>query len=166
MQLPLHSWKPPTHDSSAQVPVAQLAVAWGTLQGRLQPPQLSRVLMDVSQPSVSSGPTVQLVNPATQADAGITQWPPEHWTAAPGFRFGSAVQSCAQLPQCLGSVAVSAQLEPHKSGVGATQLDAQPSRFDSVEQTPSGARQRLLQVPQLVVLVRLVSQPSLGLAVQ
>jgi hypothetical protein len=77
-----------------QVPVAQLAVAFGWLQVTPQPPQLVLVLVGVSQPSVSLVPVEQLANPGAQAVCGTTQ-PPEllHCTPELAFRCGRVVQS-------------------------------------------------------------------------
>ena len=90
----VQSPNPLLQDATLQVPVAQLAVAFGCVQATPQPPQLLLVLVAVSHPSVSLVPVEQLAYPAAQADCGTTQPPePLHETLAPDFRCGSAVQS-------------------------------------------------------------------------
>jgi len=51
---------PALHEPTAQVPVAQVAVALAWLHSTPQPPQLAVVLVAVSQPSVSAVPPEQL----------------------------------------------------------------------------------------------------------
>jgi hypothetical protein len=76
------------------------------------------------------------------------------------------VQSCVQVPQCVGSEARLTQLEPQTSGVGAMQLDEHIGCPPVAEHSPSGAVHRLLQLPQVAGRVRSVSHPSLGLVEQ
>jgi hypothetical protein len=90
----VQSPNPALQDEMLQLPLAQVAVAFGCVHAIPQPPQLVLVLVGVSQPSVSLVPLEQLAYPAAQADCGTTQPPePLHCTLAPDFRWGSAVQS-------------------------------------------------------------------------
>jgi hypothetical protein len=67
------------------------------------------------------------------------------------------------VPQFVGSVRVSVQLDPHGSGFGAVQLDEHVGTPVVEEQRPSGAAHALVQLPHVAGSVTLVSQPSLGL---
>jgi hypothetical protein len=87
-------------------------------------------------------------------------------TAAPGLRCGSAVQSCPQLPQLVGSVLVSTHFDVQRSGVGDAQLDEQVGVPLVVEHSPRGAAQVFVQLPQVWGRVKSVSHPSSGLAEQ
>lgn len=90
----VQSPNPVLQEAIAQVPVAQVAVAFGWVQAIPQPPQFVFVVVGVSHPSVSVEPLEQFAYPAAQADCGTTQPPePLHVTAAPGLRWGRAVQS-------------------------------------------------------------------------
>ena len=65
----------------------------------------------VSHPS--SARVEQWPQPFAHAVLGMTQAPFTHWTPAAVATFGSAVQSCPQLPQFFTSFAVSRHAEPH-----------------------------------------------------
>lgn len=163
----VQSPNPLLQETSAQVPVTQLVLAFGWLQVMPQPPQFVFVLVGVSHPSVSTDPVEQFAYPLAHADCGTTQPPdPLQVTAAPALRCGSAVQSCPQLPQLVGSVLVSTHLAPHRFGVGDVQLDEQAGVPLVVEQRPSGAVQDVVQLPQVCGRVRSVSQPSSGIEEQ
>ena len=72
----------------------------------------------------------------------------------------SAVQSCPQLPQLVGSVFRSTHLLSHRSGEGLVQLEEQVGVPPVVEHSARGATQRLVQAPQLAGKDRSTSQPS------
>ena len=57
---------------------------------------------------------------------------------------------------------MSTHFEPHRFGVGDAQLDEQVGVPVVVEQSPSGAVQAVVQLPQVCGRVRSVSQPSSG----
>lgn len=166
MHAPLQTLKAPVQPVRMQLPVEQLATPLGNMHGAPQAPQLAVVVIDVSQPSTSSAGVPQVAKPAAHALCGTTQRPALQETAAPAFKLGSVVQSRSQLPQCLGSVWVLTQLAPHRLGVGETQLEEQTGAPVIVEHRPRGATQRLVQLPQVLVLVKLVSHPSLPAALQ
>lgn len=79
---------------------------------------------------------------------------------APGLTFGSAVQSCPQAPQLVGSELKLTHFVPHRLGFGETQLDEQAYVDPDPEQSAVGTVQVLPQLPQLSEVLRLVSQPS------
>ncbi len=57
---------------------------------------------------------------------------------------------------------MSTHFDPHRFGVGDVQLDEQVGVPVVVEQSPSGALQAFVQLPQVCGRVRSVSQPSSG----
>jgi hypothetical protein len=151
-----------------QLPVEQLAVPLvGVVHGMPQPPQLVLVLVCVSQPSTSFEFDEQLAKPGAHADCGTTQ-PPVllHETVLVLLMCASTVQSWPQLPQFVGSVVLLTHFEPQRSGVGATQLDAQAGEPLVVEHKPVGDMHTFVQVPQCAGCVRFVSQPSSAFVVQ
>lgn len=159
---------PVLHEPRVQVPVWQLELALGNVQVTPHPPQFVLVLIGVSQPSVSGDAAVQFAKVAAQAlvPVGTTQPPVAlQETVAPLLRWARAVQSCPQVPQFVGSFLLLTHLEPHRSGFGATQLEAHVTPPE-VEQSAVGALQTLLQLPQLIGCVRSVSQPLFGLVEQ
>jgi len=79
---------------------------------------------------------------------------------APGRTSGKAVQSCPQTPQLVGSDLTSTHFEPHRSGNGATQLDAHAAAPVVDEQSAVGAAHFLPHCPQLSDDVVSASQPS------
>ena len=67
---------------------------------------------------------------------------------------------CPQLPQLAGSLAMSTQLFPQRSGAGALQLEEQVGVAVVVLHRPVGAVHFWLQLPQVSGRVRSASQPS------
>src|SRR5262249_55416576 len=128
------------------------------------PPQFAAVVVGVSHPS--SALVEQCSNPAAHEDRGMTQLPPLHCTGAFGCTWESDEQLWPQLPQLVGSLFLSTQLDPHKSGVGAAQLEEHLPTPPFVEQKPSGGVHDRVQLPQVAGRVKSVSHPSLGLVVQ
>jgi hypothetical protein len=128
-----------------------------------QSPQFAVVVVGVSQPS--SAFAVQCANPGAHDECGMTQLP-SHCTGAFGCTWESDEQLWAQPPQLAGSVFLSTQLDPQRSGVGAAQLDEHLPTPPLVEQRPSGGVQDTLQPPQVAGRVKSVSHPSFGLDVQ
>jgi hypothetical protein len=170
-QLP-HSTRGPSHTAGSESQTAghcpwilpPAVVLKQVSQETPQPPQFAGVVVGVSHPS--SAFEVQCANPDVHDDRGTTQLPPLHCTGALGCTWESDEQLWPQLPQLTGSVFLSTQVDPHKSGVGATQLDEHLPTPPFVEQRPSGDVQDTEQLPQVAARVRSVSHPSLGLAVQ
>lgn len=79
---------------------------------------------------------------------------------APGRTSASAVQSCPQTPQFVGSDLTSTHFDPHKSGNGETQLEAHAEAPVVDEQSAVGAAHFLPHCPQLSDEVVSASQPS------
>jgi hypothetical protein len=159
----VQSPNPVLQETTAQAPVAHVVVACERLQGMPHPPQFAFVLSADSHPSVSTAPVEQFAKPLVQADCG-TRHPPEplHVTGAPDLMCGSAVQSCPQLPQLVGSALVSTHVDVQRSGVGDAQLEEQVGVPLVVEHRPRGAAQAFMQLPQVCGVVKSVSQPSAG----
>jgi hypothetical protein len=98
---------------------------------------------------------------------GTTQ-PPVllHETALVFVTCANAVQSWPQEPQFVGSVVLLTHFEPQRSGLGATQLEAQAGEAPAVEHKPVGDMHTFVHDPQCAGCVRFVSQPSSGVDVQ
>jgi hypothetical protein len=79
---------------------------------------------------------------------------------------GNAAQSWPHDPQFAESDLKSTHRAPHRSGAGATQLDEQVGAPVVVEHSAVGAVHAVPHLPQFVVVVRLVSQPSSDLVEQ
>ena len=147
-------------DEHVGAPVVVEQSAVGATQLLVQLPQVAGVLRFVSQPR--SGLPPQWANPETHDVGGMEQTPERHWTVAPDLTLGSAPQLWPQDPQFAPSELKSTQRDPHRLGDGATQLDEQAGAPVVVEQRPVGATQAVPHLPQLVMVERLVSQPSSG----
>jgi hypothetical protein len=154
--LPSQFAKPAPHDPNVQVPVAHDAVALANEQATLQLPQSVSVVMLRSQPL--SGLPSQLLKPALHVG---------EQAYAPAVPLQLVVPFCAvqTWPQALQLVTVLSCVShvpfESQSSKPALQVVARqvPVLHDSLEPAMS---QAVLQVPQLVRLVRLVSQPLLG----
>jgi hypothetical protein len=144
--------------------VEQRAV--GLVQARPHVPQLLAVVRGVSQPS--SGRVEQWPKLPVQAAGGMKQAPARHSIpAAPGLTFVKVLQSCPHWPQFFGSPLRSAQDDaPQRSGAVVGQVAAQESPVAEGMQTPVAPVHFTAHAPQLLALVKSVSQPSSGRAEQ
>ncbi len=133
--------------------------AVGAVQVLPQVPQLSGVLMLVSQPS--SARVEQCAKPGEHAEAGTLHTPAlQVIPVAPDATFGSAVQSCPQAPQLSGLVAKSTQLLPQAFGVDVGQVETHCGPLAPAAHFGAAVVHFCVQLPQLCASSSEVSQPS------
>jgi len=133
--------------------------AVGAAQALPHDPQLSGVLMLVSQPS--SARVEQCAKPGEHAEAGTLHAPAlQVIPVAPAATFGSVVQSCPHAPQLSGLVAKSTQLLPQAFGVAAGQVETHCGPLAAAAHFGAAVVHFCVQLPHVCASSREVSQPS------
>jgi hypothetical protein len=150
-------------DEHCGAPVVVEQSAVGAAHFFVQLPQVSGRVRSVSQPRLPL--PAQWAKLVEHDIGGIEQTPATH-TPAPGFTLGSAPQLKPHIPQFRGSDCRSTHFVPQRSAAGLTQLDEHTGAPVVVEHSAVGAWHLLVQLPHVVGLDRLVSQPRSGLPAQ
>jgi hypothetical protein len=151
-------------DEQVGTPVVVEQSPVGETHTLVQLPHVAGRLRLVSQPALPD--PVQCANPDAHDVDGIEHTPFTQLTVAPGLTLGNAPQLNPQLPQLSGSLLRSTHLVLHRSGAGDTQLDEQIGAPLVVEQRPVGDTHLVVQLPHVLGLAKLDSQPRSGLPAQ